>query len=88
MFLFFGLAGGYNASPESQESKAPPNKDPSTWSVEDVVWFIRDADPQALGPHADVFRKHVSFSSTFRTNDDKLNFSVILTRACCAFLRR
>uniref|UniRef100_A0A3Q1GUJ5 Scm polycomb group protein like 4 n=1 Tax=Acanthochromis polyacanthus TaxID=80966 RepID=A0A3Q1GUJ5_9TELE len=50
--------GGYNTSSESQESKAPSNKDPSTWSVEDVVWFIRDADPQALGPHADVFRKH------------------------------
>ncbi|KAF3845573.1 hypothetical protein F7725_008736 [Dissostichus mawsoni] len=40
------------------ESKAPQNKDPSSWSVDDVVWFIRDADPQALGPHADVFRKH------------------------------
>uniref|UniRef100_A0A8D3DFK6 SAM domain-containing protein n=1 Tax=Scophthalmus maximus TaxID=52904 RepID=A0A8D3DFK6_SCOMX len=57
-FLCFVPTGGYNASPESQESKAPPNKDPATWSVEDVVWFIRDADPQALGPHADVFRKH------------------------------
>lgn len=45
---------------ESQESKAPANKDPTTWSVDDVVWFIRDADPQALGPHADIFRKHVS----------------------------
>uniref|UniRef100_A0A3B5L0H6 SAM domain-containing protein n=1 Tax=Xiphophorus couchianus TaxID=32473 RepID=A0A3B5L0H6_9TELE len=52
------LSGGYNVSPESQESKAPANKDPTTWSVEDVVWFIRDADPQALGPHADIFRKH------------------------------
>lgn len=31
--------------------------------MEDVVWFIRDADPQALGPHADVFRKHVSLFS-------------------------
>lgn len=60
------LPGGYNASPESQESKAPSSKDPATWSVEDVVWFIRDADPQALGPHADVFRKHVcSFSIVF-----------------------
>uniref|UniRef100_A0A3B5B660 SAM domain-containing protein n=1 Tax=Stegastes partitus TaxID=144197 RepID=A0A3B5B660_9TELE len=56
--LVFVPPGGYNTSPESQESKAPSNKDPSTWSVEDVVWFIRDADPQALGPHADVFRKH------------------------------
>uniref|UniRef100_A0A3Q3K4C3 SAM domain-containing protein n=1 Tax=Monopterus albus TaxID=43700 RepID=A0A3Q3K4C3_MONAL len=54
----FPERGYNNASPESQESKAPPNKDPSTWSVEDVIWFIRDADPQALGPHADVFRKH------------------------------
>ncbi|KAF7201376.1 sex comb on midleg-like protein 4 isoform X2 [Nothobranchius furzeri] len=53
-----GNRTGYNVSPESQESKSPPNKDPTTWSVEDVVWFIRDADPQALGPHADVFRKH------------------------------
>lgn len=51
---------GYNAPSESQESKAPANKDPTTWSVDDVVWFIRDADPQALGPHADIFRKHVS----------------------------
>lgn len=50
--------GGYSAPTESQESKAAPNKDPSTWTVEDVVWFIRDADPQALGPHADLFRKH------------------------------
>ncbi|XP_041669467.1 sex comb on midleg-like protein 4 isoform X2 [Cheilinus undulatus] len=50
--------GGYNASSESQDTKPPPNKDPSTWSVEDVVWFIRDADPHALGPHADIFRKH------------------------------
>ncbi|XP_068608448.1 sex comb on midleg-like protein 4 [Brachionichthys hirsutus] len=49
---------GYNASSEHQESKAPPNKDPTTWTVEDVVWFIRGADPHALSPHADVFRKH------------------------------
>ncbi|CDQ67468.1 unnamed protein product [Oncorhynchus mykiss] len=48
----------YNPSQDSQESKPPPSKDPSTWSVEDVVWFIRDADPQSLGPHVDVFRKH------------------------------
>uniref|UniRef100_A0A4W5P7W2 SAM domain-containing protein n=1 Tax=Hucho hucho TaxID=62062 RepID=A0A4W5P7W2_9TELE len=48
----------YNPSQDSQESKVPPSKDPSTWSVEDVVWFIRDADPQSLGPHVDIFRKH------------------------------
>ena len=61
VFLLFLLV--YSAPSESQESKAPANKDPTTWSVDDVVWFIRDADPQALGPHADIFRKHVGFGS-------------------------
>uniref|UniRef100_A0A3Q0SGV8 SAM domain-containing protein n=1 Tax=Amphilophus citrinellus TaxID=61819 RepID=A0A3Q0SGV8_AMPCI len=40
------------------ECKRPVGKDPSSWGVEDVVWFIKDADPQALGPHAEAFRKH------------------------------
>uniref|UniRef100_A0A3B3SPX8 Scm polycomb group protein like 4 n=1 Tax=Paramormyrops kingsleyae TaxID=1676925 RepID=A0A3B3SPX8_9TELE len=54
-FLF---SAAYSPSPESQESKPPPSKDPSTWTVEDVVWFVKDADPLALGPHVEVFRKH------------------------------
>ncbi|NXG04365.1 SCMH1 protein, partial [Sakesphorus luctuosus] len=33
------------------------SRDPSAWSVEEVMQFIREADPQ-LGPHADLFRKH------------------------------
>jgi len=33
--------------------------------VDEVVWFIKDADPQALGPHVDLFRKHVSLTDTF-----------------------
>lgn len=45
---------------EAGECKRPVGKDPSSWGVEDVVWFIKDADPQALGPHAEAFRKHVS----------------------------
>ncbi|KAG7509338.1 hypothetical protein JOB18_041551 [Solea senegalensis] len=49
---------GYSPMPDSGECKRPAGKDPSNWSVEEVVWFIKDADPQALGPHADVFRKH------------------------------
>ncbi|KAH0631279.1 hypothetical protein JD844_005559 [Phrynosoma platyrhinos] len=32
-------------------------RDPSAWTVEDVMQFVREADPQ-LGPHADLFRKH------------------------------
>ncbi|XP_072356818.1 polycomb protein SCMH1-like isoform X3 [Scyliorhinus torazame] len=34
------------------------SRDPSSWTVEDVMQFVRDADPQSLGPHADLFRKH------------------------------
>ncbi|NXG82148.1 SCMH1 protein, partial [Stercorarius parasiticus] len=33
------------------------SRDPSSWTVEEVMKFIREADPQ-LGPHADLFRKH------------------------------
>ncbi|KAM6370842.1 polycomb protein SCMH1 isoform 2-T5 [Pluvialis apricaria] len=33
------------------------SRDPSSWTVEEVMQFIREADPQ-LGPHADLFRKH------------------------------
>lgn len=47
-------------TPDSGECKRPVGKDPSCWGVEEVVWFIKDADPQALGPHADAFRRHVS----------------------------
>ncbi|KAM4656426.1 polycomb protein SCMH1 isoform 3-T5 [Amazona ochrocephala] len=32
-------------------------RDPASWSVEEVMQFIRESDPQ-LGPHADLFRKH------------------------------
>ncbi|NXK85941.1 SCMH1 protein, partial [Formicarius rufipectus] len=32
-------------------------RDPSCWTVEEVMQFIREADPQ-LGPHAELFRKH------------------------------
>ncbi|MFT7799398.1 sex comb on midleg-like protein 2 [Arapaima gigas] len=31
---------------------------PSTWSIEEVMQFVRDADPQTLAPHAELFRKH------------------------------
>ncbi|CAL8302490.1 unnamed protein product [Boreogadus saida] len=48
----------YGGPQEPQDTKGPPQKDPSSWSVEDVVWFIREADPHSLGPHADLFRKH------------------------------
>uniref|UniRef100_A0A5F9C2M8 Scm polycomb group protein homolog 1 n=1 Tax=Oryctolagus cuniculus TaxID=9986 RepID=A0A5F9C2M8_RABIT len=42
---------------ESRDAARPSGRDPSSWTVEDVMQFVREADPQ-LGPHADLFRKH------------------------------
>lgn len=67
IYLFISLSPAYSPSPEAGESKPPPSKDPSRWSVEEVVWFIKDADPQALGPHVELFRKHVSVVCNFIT---------------------
>ncbi|XP_075410116.1 sex comb on midleg-like protein 4 isoform X2 [Tenrec ecaudatus] len=41
-----------------QEPRRPRARNPATWTVEDVVRFVKDADPQALGPHVELFRKH------------------------------
>ncbi|XP_056134930.1 polycomb protein SCMH1 [Lampris incognitus] len=30
----------------------------SSWSVDDVIRFVQGADPQTLGPHVELFRKH------------------------------
>lgn len=46
-------------SPDGQDGRRPRSRNPSTWTVEDVVRFVKDADPQALGPHVELFRKHV-----------------------------
>lgn len=43
----------------SRESPRTSGQEPNLWTVENVMQFIRDIDPQ-LGPHADLFRKHVS----------------------------
>uniref|UniRef100_M3XUR1 Sex comb on midleg-like protein 1 n=1 Tax=Mustela putorius furo TaxID=9669 RepID=M3XUR1_MUSPF len=32
--------------------------DPSTWSVEEVIQFLKQTDPQTLTPIADLFRQH------------------------------
>ncbi|TSK34921.1 Polycomb protein SCMH1 [Bagarius yarrelli] len=41
----------------SRDSPRPSAQDPNLWTVEDVMHFIRELDPQ-LGPHAELFRKH------------------------------
>ncbi|XP_028675627.2 polycomb protein SCMH1 isoform X1 [Erpetoichthys calabaricus] len=41
----------------SRDSPRSFSRDPNLWTVDDVMQFVRDADPQ-LGPHAELFRKH------------------------------
>ncbi|KAM7405917.1 hypothetical protein PAMP_000330 [Pampus punctatissimus] len=41
----------------TQEKEGSGN-DASSWSVDDVVRFVQEADPQTLGPHIELFRKH------------------------------
>ncbi|NWW58939.1 SCMH1 protein, partial [Ifrita kowaldi] len=59
----FGQRGLCLPSPGSDRYLGPrdvsrlSSRDPSSWTVEEVMQFIRESDPQ-LGPHADLFRKH------------------------------
>lgn len=55
----FSVPIASSPSPERQDAARPSSKNPLTWTVDDVVWFVKDADPQALGPHVELFRKHV-----------------------------
>ncbi|XP_051947311.1 sex comb on midleg-like protein 2 isoform X1 [Xyrauchen texanus] len=41
-----------------RDTPRTPGRSPSSWSIEEVMQFVRDADPTALAPHADLFRKH------------------------------
>ncbi|XP_008563645.1 PREDICTED: sex comb on midleg-like protein 1, partial [Galeopterus variegatus] len=34
------------------------SEDPSAWSVDEVILFLQHADPQSLGPLANLFRHH------------------------------
>uniref|UniRef100_A0A663N8W6 Scm polycomb group protein homolog 1 n=3 Tax=Telluraves TaxID=3073808 RepID=A0A663N8W6_ATHCN len=52
-------SGGSDRYLGSRDVSRLSSRDPSSWTVEEVMQFIRESDPQ-LGPHADLFRKHVS----------------------------
>uniref|UniRef100_A0A8C0H1B2 Scm polycomb group protein like 2 n=1 Tax=Chelonoidis abingdonii TaxID=106734 RepID=A0A8C0H1B2_CHEAB len=49
---------GPDLSALKREPSRVPNKDPSTWSIDEVMRFVKEADPQALAPHAELFRRH------------------------------
>ncbi|KAI4875566.1 hypothetical protein NFI96_034258 [Prochilodus magdalenae] len=52
-------AASSTTGPDHQMTeREPSNRSPSSWSIEEVMQFVRDADPQALAPHAELFRKH------------------------------
>lgn len=55
-------AASSTTGPDLNSLKREPsrilNKDPSTWSIEEVVCFVKEADPRALAPHAELFRRH------------------------------
>lgn len=66
--FYFSVAASSTTGPDQaaeRESSKSTNKSPSSWSIEEVMQFVRDADPQTLGPHAELFRKHVSRNIAF-----------------------
>ncbi|XP_012507138.1 PREDICTED: sex comb on midleg-like protein 2 [Propithecus coquereli] len=51
-------APSYIAVPDPSVLKQGLSKDPSTWSVDEVIQFMNQTDPQISGPLADLFRLH------------------------------
>ncbi|XP_004635148.1 sex comb on midleg-like protein 2 [Octodon degus] len=51
-------APAYIAVPDPSVLKQDLSKDPSTWSVDEVIQFMKDTDPQISGPLAELFRQH------------------------------
>ncbi|XP_062039886.1 sex comb on midleg-like protein 2 isoform X2 [Lepus europaeus] len=49
---------GYIAVPDPVVLKQGFFKDPSTWSVDEVIQFMKNTDPQISGPIIDLFRQH------------------------------
>ncbi|XP_051919088.1 polycomb protein SCMH1 isoform X1 [Hippocampus zosterae] len=52
-------AASSTTGPEhATQDKESSGNDASSWSVDDVIRFVQDADPHTLGPHVELFRKH------------------------------
>uniref|UniRef100_A0A3B3C133 Scm polycomb group protein like 2 n=1 Tax=Oryzias melastigma TaxID=30732 RepID=A0A3B3C133_ORYME len=41
-----------------KQDKESLGNNASSWTVDDVIRFVQEADPQTLGPHIELFRKH------------------------------
>uniref|UniRef100_A0A8C6Y749 Scm polycomb group protein like 2 n=1 Tax=Naja naja TaxID=35670 RepID=A0A8C6Y749_NAJNA len=57
-YLHLHFKTGPELSALKQESSRLFSKDPSTWSIDEVMQFVKEADPQTLAPHAELFRRH------------------------------
>nr|XP_020760526.1 sex comb on midleg-like protein 2 [Odocoileus virginianus texanus] len=51
-------APSYIAEPDPSVLKQGFSKDPATWSVDEVIQFLKHKDPQKSGPLAELFRQH------------------------------
>uniref|UniRef100_G3PLI0 Scm polycomb group protein like 2 n=1 Tax=Gasterosteus aculeatus TaxID=69293 RepID=G3PLI0_GASAC len=56
--LCFPPAAASSTTGPEPPSTEPPGRSPASWSIEEVMQFVRDADPATLAPHAELFRKH------------------------------
>ncbi|XP_054466480.1 polycomb protein SCMH1 isoform X2 [Anoplopoma fimbria] len=41
-----------------KQDKEGSGNNASSWSVDEVMRFVQEADPQTLGPHVELFKKH------------------------------
>ncbi|XP_037105778.1 sex comb on midleg-like protein 2 [Syngnathus acus] len=49
---------GPESSATEREGWQTPARNPASWSIDEVMQFVRDADPATLAPHVELFRKH------------------------------
>lgn len=61
----FPAASSTTGPDQIKQDKEGSGNGATSWSVDDVIRFVQEADPQTLGPHVDLFRKHVSFKPFF-----------------------
>ncbi|XP_056269584.1 polycomb protein SCMH1 isoform X1 [Pseudoliparis swirei] len=51
-------ASSTTGSDHLKQDKEGSGNDATSWSVDEVMRFVQEADPQTLGPHIELFRKH------------------------------
>lgn len=65
LFINLTAASSTTGPDHLKQDKEGSGNDATSWSVDDVIRFVQEADPQTLGPHIELFRKHVSVVFTW-----------------------